>query len=81
MATVLDPLALPLDPWELPTVPVKRWTAAEYHRLLELGMLRENDPYELIDGWLVPKKTKIPSHNAAVRRLDRMFQTRLAGTD
>jgi Uma2 family endonuclease len=34
---------------------VKRWNVDEYHRMIELGLLREGAPIELIDGMLVYK--------------------------
>jgi Uma2 family endonuclease len=57
------------DPLVVPEVPVKRWTVSEYHELIRLGVLREGDPYELIEGWLVTKMTKNPPHESAVSYL------------
>lgn len=34
---------------------VKRWNVDEYHKMIELGLLREGAPIELIDGMLVYK--------------------------
>jgi Uma2 family endonuclease len=57
-----------------PPIAMKQWTVEEYHELIKLGMLTENDPYELIEGWLVRKMTKGPRHNSAVRMLNRLFR-------
>jgi Uma2 family endonuclease len=62
-----------LDPLVVPEVPVKRWTVAEYHELIRLGVLQEGDPYELIEGWLVTKMTKNPPHESAVSYLSDVF--------
>jgi Uma2 family endonuclease len=55
----------------VPTLPVRPFTVSEYHRLVEAGILKSGDPYELINGWIVPKMTINPPHNSAVRRLSR----------
>jgi hypothetical protein len=34
---------------------VKRWNVDEYHKMIELGLLRDGAPIELIDGMLVYK--------------------------
>lgn len=34
---------------------VKRWNVDEYHKMIDLGLLREGAPIELIDGMLVYK--------------------------
>jgi Uma2 family endonuclease len=47
--------------------PVWRFTVAQYHRMVQLGILTEDDPVELLAGWLVQKKTKNPPHRVATR--------------
>jgi Uma2 family endonuclease len=59
MTSVLAP---PLDSFESPPFPVRRWTVAEYRRLSEIGVLTEDDRVELIEGWIVPKMTHNPPH-------------------
>lgn len=44
----------------------RRWTRAEYHKMLEAGILRNGDPFELIDGEVVLKVTTNPPHVTAV---------------
>lgn len=61
------------DPLVTPPELVKRWTVAEYHELIRLGILKEGDPYELIEGWLVSKMTKKPPHDAKVNFLNQYF--------
>ncbi|HZT79189.1 MAG TPA: Uma2 family endonuclease [Gemmataceae bacterium] len=50
----------------LPPEPVRRLTVDEYHQMIEAGILKEDDPFELLEGWLVPKMTRKPPHGAAV---------------
>ena len=56
----------------------RRFTADEYQQMAKAGILREGDPFELIDGEVVAKMTIGPRHNAAINRLNRLFGS-LAG--
>lgn len=51
----------------------RRFTADEYQQMARAGILREGDPFELIDGEVVAKMTIGPRHNAAINRLNRLF--------
>jgi Uma2 family endonuclease len=42
----------------IPDVPIYRLSVAQYHAMAKAGILTEDDPVELIEGWLVPKLTK-----------------------
>jgi Uma2 family endonuclease len=55
---------------ELPPFPVRKWTVEEYERFGQLGILDEDDQLELLDGWIVPKKTKNPRHDATVDQIN-----------
>jgi Uma2 family endonuclease len=44
-------------------------TVAHYHRLIELGILTEDDRVELLEGNLVVKMAHDPPHDVAVQRL------------
>lgn len=57
----------------VPTEPVRRFTVEEYHAMIQAGVFREGDPYELIEGWLLPKMTRNAPHDLCVQRLQRMF--------
>jgi len=46
----------------VPTDFVCRLSVDQYHQMLQAGILTEDDPLELLDGWLVPKMMKNPSH-------------------
>ena len=54
-------------------VPRRRFTADEYQQMLRVGILRERDPFELIDGEVVGKMTIGPRHSAVVDRLTQYF--------
>ncbi len=42
-----------------------RISVEQYHAMAEAGVLTENDPVELLEGWLVYKMTKKPFHSSA----------------
>ena len=58
------PNIAPLDP-AVPDVPIYRLTVEQYHAMARAGILREDDPVELLEGWLVQKMTKNPPHVVA----------------
>jgi hypothetical protein len=47
-------------------LPMRRFTVAEYHRMIETGILTENDDVELLEGWVVAKMPRKPPHDAGV---------------
>jgi hypothetical protein len=57
----------------VPPMPVHRFTVDEYHELIEIGMISENDRVELIHGWITAKMGINPPHNTAVNRLMKAF--------
>jgi Uma2 family endonuclease len=56
---------------------MRRWTRREYDRMVEAGILGEDDPVELIDGEIVKMAPEGKPHASAVRRahiaLQRVF--------
>src|SRR5262245_35141985 len=46
----------------------RRFSVDEYHRLIELGMLTEDDNIELLEGYLVHKMSRNPPHDAAIQK-------------
>ncbi len=56
----------PALPAILPPLPVRRFTVDEYHRMIETGILGEEDAVELLEGWIVPKMPRKPLHDATV---------------
>jgi Uma2 family endonuclease len=63
----------------VPAEPIWRLSVAQYHAMIRNGILTEDDPVELLEGWLVPKMPKNPQHRAATRltrlALDRIVPT------
>ena len=43
-----------------------RWTRREYERLIDRGLLDEDDPIELLDGLLLVKEPQLSPHRTAV---------------
>ena len=62
MSTIIGPPGL-LPP---PPEPMRRFTVDEYHRMLHTGILTEDDPVELLEGWIVAKMTRNPAHDTAL---------------
>src|SRR5258707_14021394 len=54
-----------------------RWTRHEYERLIDHGLLDEDDPIELLDGLLLVKEPQHSPHRTAVllvaKALERAF--------
>jgi Uma2 family endonuclease len=51
----------------------RRFSVAEYHRLIEIGLLTEDDPVELIEGYLVMKMARNPPHDCVIQLLTRIL--------
>jgi Uma2 family endonuclease len=61
-------------PPAVPTEPVYRLSVAQYHQMIDAGILTENDPVELLEGWLVPKMPKKRRHSVATRRIRKFLE-------
>jgi len=46
----------------------RRFSVSEYHRLIDLGILTEDDNLELLEGYLVHKMSRNPPHDAAIQK-------------
>jgi hypothetical protein len=57
----------------VPPFPIHRFTVDEYHKLIEIGVISENDRVELIHGWIITKMGINPPHNSAVNALMKGF--------
>ena len=53
----------------IPTDFIWRLSVNQYHQMVGAGILTEEDPVELLAGWLVPKMPKNPPHRVATRLL------------
>ena len=61
MATIAPPAPLSPPP---PPGNIYRFTVDQYDRMLERGVITEDDPVELLGGILVRKMPKNPRHAA-----------------
>jgi Uma2 family endonuclease len=59
----------------------RRFTADEYHRMAEAGVLRDDDRVELLDGEIVEMTPIGSRHAACVDRLNVLLHRSLAGHD
>lgn len=55
--------------------PVRRFTVEEYHRMIEAGILSENDRVELLDGWILEMSPIGPPRRTCVSVLQAVLQT------
>lgn len=61
---------------------IRRFSVAEYHRMIEIGVLTEDDNLELIEGWVIHKMSRNPPHDGALSRvLKRLLPLLPAGWD
>ena len=51
----------------VPDDPIYRITVAQYHEMIHSGILTDDDPVELLEGWLVTKMSKNRRHSLATR--------------
>ncbi len=52
----------------------KIWTVEEYHRMIEAGILNEDDNIELLDGRIFEMSPQTPLHAGTTQRSDRYLQ-------
>ena len=48
-------------------IQTRRWTRKEYDRLVELGVLHEDEPIELVDGEMVVREPQHTPHATATQ--------------
>ena len=54
-------------PFKAPVAGFHRFTVGQYHQLIEIGVLTENDRVELLDGYLVEKMPHDPIHDGTIQ--------------
>jgi Uma2 family endonuclease len=54
-----------------------RLDVEKYHAMIEAGILTDDDPVELLEGWLVFKMPKNPRHRAATKLVREAIEERL----
>ncbi len=52
----------------------RRFSAAEYDRMIDAGILKDGEPVELLDGRVVPKMSKNPGHRIATHHTADTFR-------
>ncbi|HEY3963160.1 MAG TPA: Uma2 family endonuclease [Planctomycetaceae bacterium] len=67
-------VTLPDRHFTQPPYPVRQFTVDEYHRLIENGILGENDRVELLEGWIVPKMTHNPPHDGTIQIISKRLR-------
>src|SRR5262245_40463855 len=50
-----------------PAYPMRPFTVAEYHQMIQAGILTEDDRVELLEGWIVPKMPHNPLHDGTIQ--------------
>ncbi len=60
----------------------RRFSVDEYHRLIEIGLLTEDDHLELLEGYLVHKMARNPPHDGTIQKVAKQLRRALpAGWD
>src|SRR4051794_28395359 len=60
-----------------PSLPVRLFTVEEYHRMIDAGILGEDDPVELLEGLIVPKMPRNPPHDCGIELAEQSLRSRL----
>src|SRR5205085_4473396 len=55
----------------------RRFSVEEYHRLIDAGVLAEDDPVELLEGVIVYKMPRNPPHDATIGKVDLCLRARM----
>ncbi len=64
----------PVAVFAAPTASLWRWSVEKYHEMVRTGIIDEDDPVELLDGWIVQKMTKSPLHRTVTGLLREILQ-------
>lgn len=54
--------------------PMRRFSVEEYHRLIETAILTEDDPVELLEGWIIQKKPHNPPHDSTIDQAQELLE-------
>src|SRR4051794_38767486 len=65
MSAITQPTLAPVRPPAAPADPIWRPSVNQDHEMIRPGILTEDHPVELLDGWLVPKMPRSPAPRAA----------------
>lgn len=56
---------------------MRTWTVDEYHTLIRAGVFAKDERFELLEGWIVPKMSRNPPHDAAMDQTQDQLRPRL----
>ena len=77
----MTPSIAPL-PYQGTMAGFRRFSVAEYHRLIDLGILTEDDDLELLEGYLVHKMAPDPPRDVAIQKTNkRLVRLTVPGWD
>ena len=65
--------------WLIPIEKIYPLSVEQYHRMAEVGILKDGDPVELLEGRLIKKMTKNRRHSHATSQLRRQLEKQLTG--
>ena len=71
MKSTLTNVAKPLERIVRDPFSVRRFSVAEYHKMLEIGVLTPDERVELLEGWIVKKMPQNPPHSGSLGRANR----------
>ena len=76
------PVVVSPGPYYLAMSTVRRFTLAEYHKMIESGVLIDGEPYELLEGYIVRKMSRGIPHDTTLQALHKRLARLLpAGWD
>jgi Uma2 family endonuclease len=79
LSVVAPPFPQSLQAVAVPTDYIWRLSVEQYHEMIRTGILTDDDPVELLEGWLVVKMPKNPPHRLATQltraALERLIPT------
>jgi Uma2 family endonuclease len=73
MSTTATATTAPPVPYYMSQTTFRTFTLAEYHKMIETGVLTDGEPYELLEGYLAHKMSRGTPHDAAVQVLNKRF--------
>ncbi|HSI35813.1 MAG: Uma2 family endonuclease [Phycisphaerae bacterium] len=53
---------------------LRRFTVEEYHRMIDAGVFSDDEPVELLEGWIVRKMGNNPPHDVATKLVSQLLE-------